>query len=148
MLRFMPRGYTMKTCLAKRVTRIVQLSVLAGACFLLPSMLHAAPHITARYVQANGTQLAIEITTGSISPASAILIQRLPPGVRILASQPRASNYNANKNKAKWLLRNLKPGKTTVTITLDRAVSASDISGEIRFKPAQRGKMQTIQVGK
>ncbi|HEJ83256.1 MAG TPA: hypothetical protein ENO25_01690 [Desulfobacteraceae bacterium] len=143
----------MKTCVGKKQMRIRQLSLLAGAFLLwsgllMPAMLGAAPAISAGYVQARGTQLAIEITTGSNPPASAILVQQLPPGVRILASQPGFSNYDARRNQAKWLLRQLSPGKSTVTMTLDRAVSANEISAEIRFKPQQGGKMTTIQVKK
>ncbi len=90
----------------------------------------------------------IEITAGSNPPASAILMQRLPVGTRILASQPKVSNYNPKKSKAKWLLRNLNPGKSTVSMTLDQAVKATEISAEIRFKPQPGEKMITIQVKK
>ena len=90
----------------------------------------------------------IEITTGSNPPASAILMLRLPAGARIIASQPEVSNYNPEKNKAKWLLRNLRPGKSTVSLTLNQAVQATEISTEIRFKPQSGEKMVTIQVGK
>jgi hypothetical protein len=143
----------METSMAQRMTKLFRLPLLAGACLLwtgllMPALLLAEPDMSARYVKASGTQLVIEITAGSHPPASAILIQRLPGEVKILDSQPGYSNYNARKNRAKWLLRNLKPGKTKVRMTLDRSVSETNISAEIRFKPAQGGKMITIQVEK
>ena len=143
----------MKTCMAKMAPTIIPLSLLASTCLLwvgllMPVTLQAAPNISAKYVKNNGTQLMIEITAGSNPPASAILMQRLPAGTRIIASQPEVSNYNPNKNKAKWLLRNLRPGKSTVSMTLDHAVKATEIAAEIRFKPQPGKKMVTIQVGK
>ena len=143
----------MKTNMAQRITKLFRLSLLTGACLLwigllMPAMLLAEPDMSARYVKTSGTQLVIEITAGSQPPASAILIQRLPGEVKILDSQPGYSNYNARKNRAKWLLRNLKPGKSMVRMTLDRSVSETGISAEIRYKPVQGEKMITIQVGK
>ena len=143
----------MKTCMAKMTPKLIQLSLLATICslwagLLMPVMLQAAPNISANYVKDNGTQLMIEITTGSNPPASAILMLRLPAGTRIIASQPEVSNYNPKKNNAKWLLRNLRPGKSTVSMTLDHAVNATEIAAEIRFKPKPGEKMVTIQVGK
>lgn len=143
----------MKKCKAQKITKAVHLLLLTGTCFLwaellMPTLLQAAPAITARYVQSHGTQLVIEINAGSSPPASAILIQHLPPGVRILASQPEAKHYSEEKNKAKWLFRNLRPGRSTVSMTLDRAVTQAEISAVIRFKSQQNGEVETIGVGK
>jgi len=143
----------MKTNISQGATRFFLLSLLAGALLLwtgllTPPLLLAEPNMSARYIQASGTKLVIEISSGSNPPASVILVQRLPGETRILDSQPGYSNYNTKKNQAKWLLRNLKPGKSKVRITLDRAVAETGISAEIRFKPEQGGEMTTIQVEK
>lgn len=143
----------MKIRMAKRMTKKLHLSLLVGAflvlsMFMAPSMIEAASSITARYSQSSGSQLMVEINIGTPPPASVILIQRFPSGTRMLNSKPKASNYNANKSRAKWLLRNLSPGKSTVRVTLDREVQADEVSAEIRFKPQDGDKMATIQVGK
>jgi len=143
----------MNKYMTQRVIQQNQLLLLVGTFCLLtgmlfPAMLQAAPGISARYVQSHGTRLVIEINSGANPPASAILIQRLPPGVRILSSQPGPKHYSEDGNSAKWLFRNLQPGISTVSITLDRPVTANEISAEVRFKPQQDGKMATIQVGK
>lgn len=143
----------MNTIVAKMISSRFQFSLLAGTCFIcsvlfLAGRLEAAPAVTASYSQSSGTRLVIEITTGSPPPASVILVQRFPAGTTMVSSQPGASNYNAGKNVAKWLLRNLRPGKSMVTVTLDRAVSAGEVSAEIRFKPQDGGGMETVQVGR
>lgn len=143
----------MRTSVAQRMRQTYHSFFLSTACLLwagllMPAMLMAAPEITARYSQSQGTRLVIEINVGASQPSSAILVQHLPAGVRILSSQPEPEQYGENRGRAKWLLRNLRPGKSTVSMTLDRAVSGADISAEIRFKSAQGGKMTTIQVEK
>lgn len=110
--------------------------------------LEAAPDITARYRRSDGRELQIEITIGSPPPSSAILIQNLPAGVEITQSSPKVNNYSPGKNVAKWLFRDLTPGKKTVHITLNRPVSSSDISAELRYKPARGGSMTSIGVQK
>jgi hypothetical protein len=144
----------MKTNMSHKATRLFSLSLLAGALLLwtgllTPPLLRAEADMSAKFIQASGTKLVIEITTGSNPPASVFLIQRLSSEARILDSQPSYINYNTKKNQAKWLLRNLKPGKSKVIrITLDRAVLETGISAEIRFKSEQGWEMTTIQVEK
>lgn len=109
---------------------------------------YAGAEASAVYTQAQGTLLAVEIRVGAPPPSSLILIQNLPPGVSLLSAQPPANNVNPGKGEAKWLLRDIAPGQFTIRMTLDRPVSAGDISAEIRFKSAQGGGMQTLPVAK
>ncbi len=141
----MKTGMTKRTAVPPRITRLFPFCFLL-AVLLLPIGLQAAPDISARYIKAEGSQLVIEIDAGSSPPSSVILIQNFPPGVTMLSSHPGASNYSPDRNKAKWLLKNISPGRTTVSVTLDRPVSRSEISTEIRFVPSQGGKMKTVTV--
>jgi hypothetical protein len=114
----------------------------------LPRASHAGTGVSAAYVQAQGTLLAVEIRVGTPPPSSLILIQNLPPGVSILSAQPPANNVNPGKGEAKWLLRDITAGQVIIRMTLDRPVNAGDISAEIRFMPAQGSGMQTLPVAK
>lgn len=143
----------MNTFVTTRNPRALTLSVFFWICFvggiLLPTEnLQAESAISARYIQAQGTQLVIEVMAGPNPPASAILIQRFPQGVKMLSSHPDASNYDSRSNTAKWLLRNLRQGKTTISITLNRPVKGSEMSADLRFKPQGGRSMATIQVSK
>jgi len=138
----------MKTYAARTMTAIC----FTGACLLgstlfMPSQLYASD-ISARYIQAQGKQLVIEITAGPNPPALTILIQKFPDGVTMLSSAPPPNRYSAKKNKAKWLFRNLAPGKTKINMTLDRPVSSSEISAEVHFKPQQGGETLQVPVSK
>jgi hypothetical protein len=116
---------------------------------LLPARAHtASAALAARYLEAEGTQLTIEINPGSPPPASLILVQRLPSGVRLLNSSPAANNINTDRGEIKWLLHSIPPGSLLVEMTLDRAVADDEISAEIRFKPPEGGEMTTLPVTK
>lgn len=116
---------------------------------LLPFPGHTAPAaLAARYLEAEGTQLAIEINPGPHPPSSLILVQHLPSGVRLLSSSPAANNVNTGKGEIKWLLHSMPPGILLVEMTLDRAVAGDEVSAEIRFKPPEGGEMTTLPVTK
>ena len=140
----------MTACRANYTTRIL-FFFLIGAVAVLPLIIISAQTVTAssvsaRYTQSSGSQIVVEINAGSPPPKSVILIQRFPSHIRMLNAQPGASNYNEKKNSAKWLLRNLRSGSTTVKVTLDGEVQAREVSAEIRYMSQQGGKMTTIQV--
>ena len=137
----------------RKSIKIIGLLLFINICcsisiLLRPDDLLGAPTISARYIQAQGTQLVVEVMTGSNPPASAILVQRFPPGVKMLNAQPGVSNYNQGSNTAKWLLRSLRPGRSTIRVTLDRAVRSSDVSAEVRFKPQKGGTMTSVPVSR
>jgi hypothetical protein len=116
---------------------------------LLPALSHAASvPVAARYLQAEGTRLTVEINPGSSPPSSLILVQRLPPGVQLLSSSPAANNVNTGKGEVKWLLHSIPPGSMLVEMTLDRAVAGDEVSAEIRFKPPEGGEMIILPVAK
>jgi len=125
---------------------LLVLSTLIGVLLFGPVKIHAGSSVSARYIKSSGTQIVIEIDTGPAPPSSVILVQNFPTGATMLSSRPAASNYSPGRNTAKWLLKNLRPGKTTVSATLDREVSGSEISAEIRFVPSQGGRMETVRV--
>lgn len=107
-----------------------------------------SPLVTATYQNAGGSELSVKIEVGSPPPASLILIQKLPPGTNILRSQPPAQKINPEKGEAKWLFRKLKPGSMTVSFSLDRQVTAAEVSGQIRFKLSGGEAMESLPVSK
>ena len=104
--------------------------------------------VTAKYAKSRGTELVVSITVTAPSPSLLILVQTLPPGVRMINSEPPATNDNTKKSVVKWLLREITPGTHTIRLFLDRDVAAEDISASIRYKPASGGGMETQPVEK
>lgn len=99
--------------------------------------------VRANYLQAGGASIVVQVSIDAPPPRSLILVQRVPPGTRILAAQPPASQVNPGQGEAKWLLRNPVPGQHTIRMTLEPPVDAGSLSGQILYLPAQGGAMQT-----
>ena len=118
--------------------------VLLGA--ILPPDCPAASDVTAHYSRSHGKRLAITVAIPSHPPASLILVQRLPAGVRIVDANPPADSVNSSAGEAKWLLHDLTPGTLSIRMTLDQEVSAGDISAEIRYMDDRGGRMRSFRV--
>ncbi len=119
-----------------RITRS-RLFIFFMACLIsifCAGNLHANSQVTAHYKQSSGRELEVEILIPSPPPASIIFVQTLPADVKIQLSRPQAKSINAKKGEAKWLLRNLQPGKMSISFSINREVQRNEISGEIRYK--------------
>jgi len=123
-----------------------------ASCLLLlllfPNLSNASTDVSATYTKSQGTELVISIHIGTPAPSTLIIVQKLPPGIRVVHAQPTAKNSNPAKGEVKWLIREVTPGTRTIRMSLDRAVSAEEISGQIRYKPPTGGGIQTRPVQK
>ncbi|NIA05127.1 MAG: hypothetical protein GWP11_04075 [Proteobacteria bacterium] len=113
-----------------------------------PARLRAGEQVSARYLRAQGRELVVKIIVGSPPPPSLIVIQNLPAGVAVRSSRPAARSVNAARGKAKWLLREVQAGTIMVRMSLDRAVPAAAIAGEIRYREPGSGTMITLPIAK
>ena len=126
----------------------VRFGMIVLLLILFPNLSNGAANVTATYTKSHGTELIVSITVTTPTPSSLILVQHLPPGVRITHAQPAAKNINLKKGQAKWLIKEVTPGTQTIRMSLDQTVAEQDISATIRYKPAKDGKMRTLPVAK
>ena len=129
------------------VSRGTLVLVLILSMLALPLVAGAEELVSGRYHDLGGNEVRVELTIGSPAPASIILIQNLPRGVKVIASSPELKKYSPGKGQAKWLFRKVTAGKKIVSLTLDRPVGKGEISGEIRCRDAA-GKMVTVPLTK
>jgi hypothetical protein len=113
--------------------RLLTMVLLTGL-LLCPLTAAAEELVSGHYLTGVGKEIKIELEIGSPAPPLVIVIQNLPPGTGVISSRPRLKKYDPKKGEAKWLLNKVKPGKTTVSLQLDRAVGAGELSGEIRSR--------------
>ena len=116
--------------------------------FLFANPGNTSANISAEYTKSQGTELVVSITVTAPSPSLLILMQKLPPGVQMVNSEPPAMNDNTKKGVVKWLIREVTPGTHTIRLFLNREVTAKEISASIRYKPASGGGMETQPVAK
>ena len=125
------------------VSRGTLVLVLILSMLVWPLFAGAGELVSGRYHDLGGNEIRVELTITSPAPASIILIQSLPRGVKVIASSPELKKYSPGKGQAKWLFRKVPAGKMAVTVTLDRSVDKGEISGEIRYRDAA-GKMVSV----
>ncbi|MDW7773503.1 MAG: hypothetical protein SCH71_11500 [Desulfobulbaceae bacterium] len=126
-----------------------RLSLMMMPCLFFAALPgQASSTITATYLHSGGKSQSIRIEVGSPPPSSLILIQKLPPGTNILRSEPPAQKVDPGAGEAKWLFRNLNPGVIIVSFSVDREISAAEISGQIRFKSPGGEGMKSLPVNK
>ncbi|MDA8164270.1 MAG: hypothetical protein M0017_04475 [Desulfobacteraceae bacterium] len=109
---------------------------------VLPSLAKAAAGpVTGRYLRAEGQLIQLQITIGSPTPASIIVVQNLPPGTAIVQARPQVNRYDMQSGEAKWLLR----GSGTLLLELDLAqpVRPGQIRGQVRYKDPATGATMT-----
>ena len=121
--------------------------VLILSMLVWPLVAGAEELVSGRYHDLGSNEVRVELTIGSPAPASIILIQNLPRGVKVIASSPELKKYSPGKGQAKWLFRKVPAGKMAVTVTLERSVTKGEISGEIRYRDAA-GKMVAVHLTK
>ncbi len=82
--------------------------------------------------QFKGNHVLIHVMTDPPAPRAFIVMQSLPPGVKIVSAHPRPQNFMPNG--AKWLFSNMEPGKIVIDMQLSRPVPPKLLKGEIRFR--------------
>ena len=133
--------------------RNLTFSVLLAICLGLPGGFTATPAmagdagvVTCKYLKAGGSVIELELQVAGTKPVTVIVHQYLPDGVKIVASKPPMKKYNQQKGQAKWLLKNIFPGRKIVRMELDKEVKPGEISGEIRYRAPESGAMKKMLI--
>ncbi len=112
--------------------------------FLAPCA--SAQGISARYAKIDGNHVTVEIKISAPAPKTILFTQSLPPGTTILKSAPPYSKYDKMTGTATWLLKEIRPGKRKIHFITDKPVSPGSISGVMRFRDPEKGKVMRITI--
>ncbi|MBU0483567.1 MAG: hypothetical protein KKB30_03530 [Proteobacteria bacterium] len=102
--------------------------------------------VAARYLTVEPKRIELELDLRPPTPASIIVIQKLPSGTEIESSTPQVSKYDKKKGLAKFLLRQIDPGQTVITLQLKENVTKSDIHATIKYMDPASGKTTEIRI--
>jgi hypothetical protein len=67
--------------------------------------------------------------------------------VRVVGAAPPLKMADHGTGQVKWLLSAPAPGRHLLVLKLDRAVTAGQANGEIRYREPATGKMVTRAIG-
>ncbi|BHH82975.1 hypothetical protein [Desulforhopalus sp. 52FAK] len=118
-------------------TRNIQCFLTVLIIGLLPLASHAST-VNGRYLKGSGSTITLEISVGKPAPSSIIVEQSFSQKNKVTAAQPKPNKMSGNGN-AKWLLKNIKPGKKRFTLQLASPLKGS-IRGVVRYKDPASGK--------
>lgn len=124
--------------------RLLQLIMLFFICIVSCGSAYSET-ISAELVQNKGTSLTIEIHVESPPPASIIVQFSIPSGVKIVNSSPGISKFDAKNNSAKWLLRTITSGTTSISVVTSKRISTRDASAIIRYRNRSSGSLVEVR---
>ncbi len=107
----------------------------------IPATVFGNPVVSGRYVSGGGKRIAIHIQIASPAPAAFIVLQHLPPGVKVLRANPKPAGINHRTGTVKWLFKKSRPGGYSLSLQLSKPVNPGTAHGEIRFRHPGSGKM-------
>lgn len=113
-------------------------------CMLLALPLYAETNVSGQYRGGEGSLVTLQLTVAPPPPAAFIVLQRLPAGVELVTASPAPSGRSGQQ--IKWLFKHPRPGSTTVTMRLSKAVALHRLQGEIRFRHPKSGNMFTKRI--
>ena len=119
---------------------------LLGSFVAMPSMARAKGIVSCKYLRAEGRNIELQLEVTGPVPVTIIVLQYLPAGVKILNSKPVMKKYNQKKGVAKWLLKNVRPGRMRVRIKFDKALKPGEIKGELRYRMPGSGIMESMLI--
>ncbi len=102
--------------------------------------------VSGRYISSQGKQIVLELDIAKPPPSNLIVQQFLPAGVNIVSSSPGAIKFDAGKGKAKWLIKQVKPGKMLFSMDLSEEITSGAVRAEVLCRDKKTGEMAEIVI--
>lgn len=103
----------------------------------------AATEVKAHYTSAQGKTINLELAVGNPPPNTIIVIQKVPPGAKIVRSTPPHKSYKKKRGEVKWLIKKPATGKMNIQFQLKNPVQAGSVSAMVRYLDANNGTFKT-----
>lgn len=103
--------------------------------------LQAETNVVGRYLAGGGSDVRMLLTIQAPPPAAFIVLQQIPPGVKMTAATPAPSGFQQDGATVKWLFKRPRPGTMIVSMQLSRQVPESQLKGEISYRHPRNGEL-------
>jgi hypothetical protein len=123
-----------------------QLLITVTLCLAFPRAVGAAPLVSAHYTQQNASAGMLQLKIAAPAPSSVIVSLTLPVGSDILSASPDFKKRSKRPQEIKWLLKDVTPGKRTISFKLSAPFSFSQLHCIVQYMEPGDGKMITLQV--
>ena len=107
----------------------------------LAGTLHAETNVVGRYLAGGGSDVRVLLTIQAPPPAAFIILQQIPPGVKMTAATPAPSGFQQDGATIKWLFKRPRPRTMIISMQLSRQVPESQLKGEISYRHPRNGEL-------
>ncbi len=102
---------------------------------------YAETNVVGRYLAGEGNDVRMLLTIQAPPPAAFIVLQHIPPGVRMTAASPPPSGFQQEGEAVKWFFKRPRPGTLMLSVQLSQPVPESRLVGEIRYRHPRNGTL-------
>lgn len=113
--------------------------------FYQQDFLYAGHAVSGRYLSAGGKSVVLNLNVQNPSPSNLIVEQYLNPGNKIVSTSPRAKKIDNHHCKVKWLLKNIRSGNVTLSITLQAPLKGQP-NAMIRYRDPKGGAFTELNI--
>jgi hypothetical protein len=131
---------------ARKKSLFWQLLITVTLCLAFPGSAGAVPLVSAHYTQQDASAGRLQLNIAAPAPSSVIVSLTLPEGSDILSASPDFKKRSKRPQEIKWLLKEVAPGKRTISFKLSAPFSFSQLHCIVQYMEPGDGKMITLQV--
>ncbi|MDD2466967.1 MAG: hypothetical protein PHI97_23475 [Desulfobulbus sp.] len=121
--------------------------VLLLSFLLTASPTLAASQVAGRYIPGQDNTIALHITVQRPAPAAFIVLQKMGPGLSLVAATPPPVGEHRGGSAVKWLFKRPRPGQLVVKMQFDQPVAPSQLEGSISYRQPENGSMVLSRIG-
>ena len=112
----------------------------------LPLAAAADPLVTAHYSQQRANAGMLQLAIAAPAPSPVIVSLNLPEGSDIVSASPGFKKRSKKNRQVKWLLKDVRPGSTTISFELSGPLSFSQLNCIVQYMDPAQGRMVTLKV--
>ena len=102
--------------------------------------------VVGRYLAGGGSDVQMLLTIEKPAPAAVIVLQQIPPGVRMTSASPAPSGFVGDGATVKWLIKRPRPGSLLFSMQLSRQVAEDRLQGEISYRQPRTGALVVREI--
>lgn len=109
------------------------------------SMAYSSPPVDATFLRSHGPEIVMELSIKGHVPANVIVDQYFHPANKVIGTFPPARKLTPKRGEVKWLFRNVKNGRITITTRL-AAPLRGPVRAVVRFRDPRFGNFIEFEI--
>ena len=125
---------------------MVRLVLILITFFLPANLAQADSQVRGRYIAGQENRVSLHISVHQPVPAAFIVIQKMAPGVSLIAATPPPIGRQGD-SAVKWLFKRPRPGQLVVNMQFAQPVALNQLEGSISYRHPENGSLVLSSIG-